>query len=237
MLGFFSLFWAWWYVFDFFLGMAGLYVIYLLIEEKSFSIEKIKQREKSEDDYNIYSVYLQEYQISVILKYPEKEDEEEERLENDEGQENQTNYKNNLESILKQIKEKIENQRDYKGNLEEKLQEINNVKYIIPNIYKNKQNKKLYNYLEYLASESTNHHVNLQSKANVFYVDSSALPENVLGMYVPSTHTIYIANNLSKDAERFVYFHEEYHSIYGAGEGEADNYAFQRTGYNLRQAA
>ncbi len=201
-----------------------------------FPIERTKQGEKPRNNYNVYSVYLQEYQINITLKYPENENENKE-LENQEAQEN---YKNNLEALIEKMKEKLEEQinkeRNYKSNLEEKLQE-NNEKYIIPSNYKNKHNKKLYNYLEYLISESTDHHINPQSKANVFYVNPSALPENVLGMYTPSTHTIYIANNLSKDVERFVYYHEEYHSIYGSGEDQADAYAAARVGYNLRQAA
>ncbi len=43
MLGLFGLFWSWWYVFDFFLGMAGLYTLYLIVESKSYTFEKMKQ--------------------------------------------------------------------------------------------------------------------------------------------------------------------------------------------------
>jgi len=189
---------------------------------------------------NPYDIYIKEYNINVVIRYPLKENENEnEELEN---QGAQKDYKNNLEALIEKIKEKFEKQinkeRNHKSNLEEKLQE--NEKYILPNNYKNKlpnQDKKIYSYLAYLSSQTTGHHINPKSKAHIFYVNPSALPENVLGMYVQSSHTIYIANNLSYEEERFVYYHEEYHSIYGAGEDHADAYAFQKTGYNLRSAA
>ena len=204
---------------------------------------------KYESSHNIYSAYLQEYKIEILIRYQIKEKNQEKQKENKRDETN-----SDLESLLKQItekfKEKIENKETQEKerykiinpvdskiiSLEEKLKA--NRKYILPNSYKNtNQNEKLYNYLTYIASQSTNHHINQKSGAHVFYVPSSYLPQNVLGMYVPDLHTIYIANDLSEKEKEFVYFHEEYHSIHGAGEQEADNYAFQRTGYNLRAAA
>ena len=202
---------------------------------ETIQLEKYKENEAQEKK-DLYNVYLQEYKISVIIKYQLKYSETQNKREE----------KSNLESILEQIKEKFKEKSQAKNerknedvkivSLEEKLKERDDKKYILPNKYKPNKNSKLYGYFEYLESQNTNHHINQKSGAHVFYVPSSYLPPNVLGMYVPSKHTIYVANALTEKDKEFVYFHEEYHSIHGAGEEEADNYAFQRTGYNLRAA-
>ena len=82
--------------------------------------------------------------------------------------------------------------------------------------------------------------INEKSKAHVIYVSPNELPsgdgQKVLGQYDPSTHTIYIANNLSPDIEKFVYYHEEAHSLGVIDERLADDYAAAKTGYNLRRS-
>lgn len=87
---------------------------------------------------------------------------------------------------------------------------------------------------------SENKNINQKSKAKVIYVSPQELPSGVrwkvLGQYDPSTHTIYLANNLSPNAERFVYYHEEAHSLGIISESQADDYAASRTGYNLRNS-
>lgn len=56
-------------------------------------------------------------------------------------------------------------------------------------------------------------------------------------MYDPSTHTIYIADNLPYNIERFVYHHEVGHALGIRNEQQADNYAASKVGYNIRNAA
>ncbi|VVB79006.1 Uncharacterised protein [uncultured archaeon] len=73
--------------------------------------------------------------------------------------------------------------------------------------------------------------------AKVHYVDSSSLPHGygwkALGLYDPSTHTIYIADNLSPEVEKFVYWHEIAHSMGIYNEKRADDFAASKTGYRL----
>ena len=82
--------------------------------------------------------------------------------------------------------------------------------------------------------------INEKSKAQVIYVSPNELPSGdgwkVLGQYDPNTHTIYVANNLSPDVEKFVYYHEEAHSLGVMDERAADDYAAAKTGYNLRRS-
>ncbi len=82
-------------------------------------------------------------------------------------------------------------------------------------------------------------HINLRSKAKVIYVSPQELPSGiewkVLGQYDPNTHTIYIANNLDPAVEKFVYYHEEAHSVGIRSEKIADDYAASRVGYNLNR--
>ena len=91
---------------------------------------------------------------------------------------------------------------------------------------------------KYIISYSDNHK-NQRSKANVIYVSPHELPSGIgwiaLGMYNPNTHTIYIANNLSSDIKKFVYYHEEAHSLGIRSERSADDYAAAKVGYNLRR--
>lgn len=92
--------------------------------------------------------------------------------------------------------------------------------------------------IEYSNFSSQN--INEKSKAHVIYVSPNELPSGegwkVLGQYDPNTHTIYVANNLSPDVERFVYYHEEAHSLGIMDERTADDYAAAKTGYNLRRS-
>lgn len=125
----------------------------------------------------------------------------------------------NLEKyLIKDIFEEILNEikRNNKESLEHFIEST-----LIDNIYLNKN-------------------INQKSKARVIYVSPQELPSGVewktLGQYDPSTHTIYIANNLSPNAERFVYYHEEAHSLGIMSESEADDYAASKTGYNLRNS-
>ena len=91
---------------------------------------------------------------------------------------------------------------------------------------------------KYIISYSDNHK-NQRSKADIIYVSPGELPSGIdwiaLGTYNPSTHTIYIANNLSPDIEKFVYYHEEAHSLGIRSERLADDYAAAKVGYHLRR--
>lgn len=85
-----------------------------------------------------------------------------------------------------------------------------------------------------------NKNINPKSKARIIYVSPQELPSGVgwkvLGQYDSSTHIIYLADNLSPNAERFVYYHEEAHSLGIMSESQADDYAASKTGYNLRNS-
>ncbi len=185
------------------------------------------QETNQKRDYNMYNLYLEEYEINMIVKYNSETEKPNEKS-------------GGLESILEEIKTKFEEkaeeqEKEKKTDLEEKLKKDD--KYVLPRIYKNEKSRRFYEYIDYLSEKTTAHHINQKSKAHVFYVDSSALPKNVLGMYVPSMHSIYISNSLTPEEEKFVYYHEEYHSLHGAGEAQADNYAASIVGYDLRAAA
>ena len=180
--------------------------------------------EKPRDRYQ--TLYSNKYGISAIIKYNQREDED----------------KSDLNALNEKSKEKLEKHfieelKNYpKKSLEEILvnpqKEIKKPKeeYIL----NSKDNKLIF---PFRYGSPSSHHINKKSKAFVFYVDPSALPQVedgiVLGLYNHSTHSIYIANNLSKDEEEFVYYHEEYHSLHGKGEAQADQYAFERTGHSL----
>ena len=96
------------------------------------------------------------------------------------------------------------------------------------------------NLIKYSKFHSKNKNINQKSKARVIYVSPQELPSGigwkVLGQYDPLTHTIYMANNLSPNDERFVYYHEEAHSLGIMSESQADDYAASKTGYNLRNS-
>ncbi len=68
-------------------------------------------------------------------------------------------------------------------------------------------------------------------------VSPSMLPSGIgwraLGMYDPSTHTIYISNDLSGAEKEFVYWHEIAHSRGIIDERMADSYAQGKTGYKM----
>ncbi len=89
--------------------------------------------------------------------------------------------------------------------------------------------------------DSRSNTIDPSSGASIIYVSPSQLPSGqgwkVLSMYDPSTHTIYIANNLSPQTERFVYHHEVAHANGIRNESQADAYASSIVGYNIRNAA
>jgi hypothetical protein len=73
-----------------------------------------------------------------------------------------------------------------------------------------------------------------KSGAQKEYVSPSQLPEGVLGMYDPTTHTIQIANNLSSYQTQFVEAHESGHALGYGDEMATDGFAGAQVGYNLR---
>ncbi|RMD65549.1 hypothetical protein D6817_05835 [Candidatus Pacearchaeota archaeon] len=76
------------------------------------------------------------------------------------------------------------------------------------------------------------------SGAEVVYVPPSFFPAvrggEVLGMYDPLEHKIYIANNLPPEQRAFVYYHEVAHALGIKSENLADAYAQSKVGYNIR---
>jgi hypothetical protein len=86
-------------------------------------------------------------------------------------------------------------------------------------------------------SDSNNTNIDPVSGARVKNVMPYELPSGqgwkALGMYDPSTHTIYIANNLSYREREFVYHHEVAHALGVSNEAQADNYAQSKVGYMI----
>lgn len=195
-----------------------------------------KDDDELENNYIYETIYSKEYELHILIKYPNKKEQEK---HNEKNKKRENTRNKNLEIVLNQIKKFKENIPKYqvrsKSNLENKLKE----KYISPKNYNPKPSSKdqeLKNYASHMAYNSTSHHINPRSGAHVFYVPSSYLPPNVLGMYVPALHTYYVASDLPENLKKFVYYHEEWHSLYGEGEAQADAYAEQKTGFNPRYA-
>lgn len=189
-------------------------------ERKKLNNYQIKFHQKT---YN--SIYSGKYNIHILSRYPKKDDEK----DGGEIDENESPLESLIEQSEDEIEEKLESEKQ-----DSKIISLENVL---------KQNKKigyknsLNSYLSYLNSRSYSSHKDPLTGAQIFYVSPSYLPKNVLGMYVPSTHTIYIANNLSEREERFVYYHELAHAKGIRNENQADAYAASIIGYNLRNAA
>jgi hypothetical protein len=83
--------------------------------------------------------------------------------------------------------------------------------------------------------------VDSRGDAEVIYVPGSSLYSEtlpngkkweILGMYDPNTHTIYIARDQSDYKRKFVYYHEIAHSKGIYNESGADAYATEKAGYN-----
>ncbi len=201
-----------------------------------------KEKEDKKEYYGQYSyadnylsIYLKQYKIQVLVinynKNNKKEEQENRNKKNRlesiidnilkdlEGKKEQNSTNNNLENLISDSRPSIEK---YPPNKHQSVPEINQIK---PN-----KIQKI-RYIKDYPKTYNGTHVNEKSGARVFYVPSSDLPRNVLGMYVPAEHTIYISQDLSPKTQEFVYKHEEWHSIYGAGEDEADDYAERETGY------
>ncbi len=136
-----------------------------------------------------------------------------------------------VKTVEKDIEEKVEKLRELANS---SLEEIVDKK-------DNKREDNFKNYNDYFYAGENTGHVNAESGAPVFYVDPSFMPQipggRVLGLYDPKIHAIYISNDLTESERRFVYLHEEAHAIGIYDEGEADNYAAARVGFNLRRAA
>ena len=129
--------------------------------------------------------------------------------------------KNSLESIIENIEDKIKEElNSSKRSLEESI--LKDYKKILNSTITKQYSKSI---------------IDQKTGAQVFYVPPSTLPANVLGMYIPSMHTIYISNALSPHEEKFVYHHEIAHASGIKDESLADAYAASIVGYNLRQAA
>ncbi len=130
--------------------------------------------------------------------------------------------KNSLDSLIENIEKELKDGIDSKSKLEQTIL---------------RDYKKLIDFHSSIKKQYTKNTIDSATGVQIFYVPSSALPKNVLGMYVPSTRTIYIANDLPNNVERFVYHHEIAHAKGIKDESLADNYAASIVGFNLRQAA
>ncbi len=171
-----------------------------------------------------YDFYSEKHNVSILIQY-NKEDKDEEEIEKE----------SLLESIIKKIKKQLEESLVPKNtiSLEELIKKPDKIPFApnnnIINAYETLQN--------YPNSRSALTNADPISGAAVHYVSSSQLPSGdgwrALGLYNPSTHTIYIANNLSPKDERFVYHHEVAHALGIYDESKADAYAASKVGYSL----
>mgnify|MGYP001561849580 CR=1 FL=1 len=89
------------------------------------------------------------------------------------------------------------------------------------------------NKLEYLAIKQ-DLDKDYQTGARIVKVCASSLPSGVLGMYVPSQHTIYLREDLEGNDGEYVKAHEQGHATGIMEEEKADSYALARTGTHLR---
>ncbi len=204
---------------------------------KKSRLEKIKTKKPNsyqikfnQKTYN--SIYSEKYNIYILSRYPKKDDEKyEEKI--DENEEETDEKESPLESLIGQSEDETEE----KLESEKKDSKIISLENVLKQNRKNNYKNPLNSYLSYLNLRSYSSHKEPQTGAKVFYVSPSYLPKNVLGMYVPSNHAIYIANNLSEREKRFVYYHEIAHAKGIRNENQADAYATSIVGYNLRNAA
>lgn|GEM_PF-3928258 len=92
----------------------------------------------------------------------------------------------------------------------------------------------LTNKLKY-PKTSTDLSKDYKSGAAINYVPASQLPDGVLGMYNPASHSITLSSNLSSYAERFVMAHESAHAQGCYDEALTDARASSSIGYGLRR--
>lgn len=186
----------------------------------------------------LYPIYLDPFNLAKISSYLQKQNRKSNEVVNilikslsiSISIQIQNNNPNSLEDRLQEEKKQEE------VTLEENVKEnIIEFPYQPEDSYiKNKyQRTEIYQFGNNTTDNS--------SGAAVRYVSPSQLPSGpgwkALGMYDPSTHTIYIANNLSPEIERFVYHHEVAHAKGIRNEQQADSYASSIVGYNIRNAA
>lgn len=201
----------------------------------------IKYRQNSANPFQ--TIYIEKYKIYALISEKEAEsltyNENEEEENNDEKN---RNPKSKLESLIENIEEQIEQKIEESNNQEENQYSINSLESLIKPANKNEkyitkhkyqENLHSYKYASRLNSHSTSSHINAETGAQVFYVPSSYLPKNVLGMYLPALHVIYIASDLSPKVKEFVYYHEIAHAKGISDEMLADEHATQRTRYRL----
>lgn len=196
--------------------------------------------EKPQDNY--LTLYSEKYESLILIQYDNENDKN-----NQESKQKNPLSKKDLESLIKKIEEQFEEIDNKKIiSLEERVKKIRDKKYILPDDYKNpEKDSNIIYYPEFLKNKEKFDKESLnkdpKSGATVVYVPQSSLPSGpgykVLGMYVPSTHTIYISQDLPEHQKRFVYHHEVAHALGVSDEARADNYAAQQVGYYLSRNA
>ncbi len=196
--------------------------------------------EKQKDNY--LTLYSKKYESLILIQYDNENDKKNQELK----PENPLSKKD-LESLIKKIEDQFEEIDNKKIiSLEERVRKIKDEKYVHPDGYKNPEREdNIIYYPEFLKNKEKFDKESLnrdpKSGATVVYVPQSSLPSGpgykVLGMYVPSTHTIYISQDLPEHQKRFVYHHEVAHALGMKDETMADNYAAQQVGYYLGRNA
>lgn len=173
-----------------------------------------------------YDFYSEKHDINILIQYGQKDEEKNKE---------ETKKESLLESILEEIKKQLEKSTLSQNILS--LEELIKKPIEIPPVSKNNIINAYETLRNYPSSSSLPVNSDPASGAAVYYVSPSQLPSGegwrALGLYNPSTHTIYIANNLSSRDERFVYHHEVAHALGKYDEAEADAYATSKVGYSL----
>lgn len=196
---------------------------------KMYKTETNPYSKKAQNKYQ--TIYIKKYDITLTVEIQDHKEQ------------------SDLESLIKNTEESFEKIQDKKIiSLEDRLKKSKDGKYIFPENYKNpeKERENIIYRPEFLknkkrldSKESLNR--DPKSGAAVVYVPQSSLPSTpnskVLGMYVPSTHTIYISKDLPEYQRNFVYHHEVGHALGIQDEMQADSYAAAQVGYHLRRAA
>ncbi len=183
---------------------------------------KLAYQSSKKDNYaipklNYKTLYLEEYEIFATVETDE---------------ENIPHLEKNLETIIENLL------KDTNPNTKRKDPKIINLEDRIKNIIPKKERENpeeiYYPNEDPKEKDYSIGSTDRKSGAKVIYVDQSSLPLNVLGLYKPSNHTIYINKDLPAYQKEFVYHHEVAHALGIRNEVEADKYAASIVGYNLR---
>jgi hypothetical protein len=164
------------------------------------------------------NIFLKKYNIHLLLPTKESKDEDEQKIEYPQQSNPEEESKSELESLLEET-------------IQKELSSNQNLEYLIYGTKHESDTKSIYTYSKNLQDHK-NHptpkiyksEVDPVSGASIHYVSSSDLPGNAVGMYVPSTNTIYVSLDQSPREIEVTKHHEIYHARHGSDETQAEAY-------------